>query len=192
MSRLITLLFALCPAGVLPMEATSEVGTTAIPIEVPEAPPAAPPSLEFTSPSGMKVGYSFDHYANNRNMQHTFISAEMLKAANATNQWKSSAWDISKVASRLTGLLSLHTHSVSTAKMVRKDWKMVDKMRIYEKYIQTNWNGNVELIAYCRKGRGHTIEELIIFKFRDSYCARVIQLTGKLRPEDINHIIRQS
>ncbi len=151
-----------------------------------------PELVTFAASPRVKVGYSFDHYANNSNMQHTYISEDMLRAAGTTSVWKSSAWNISQVANRLTGVLSLHTHSYSTTQKVHQDQQRIDKMRIYEKYIHTNWNDGVELVVYCRKGRGRTIEELVIFKFKNSYCSRVIQLTGKLRPEDITSIIRQN
>ena len=154
---------------------------------------AAPEPLAAADATAQpKVGYSFDHYANNPKMQRTYISADMLRAANATKVFESSAWDISHVVSRLTGLLGLHTHSVSTTKQVRNDQRAIDKMKTYEKYIHSNWQTGVEIVVYCRHGRGHNIEELIIFKFRSNYCSRVIQLTGKLRPEDIASIIKQN
>lgn len=144
----------------------------------------------LASEAGVRVYYSFDHYARNSKMQRTFISGEMLKAADATRLWKSSAWDVSGVASRLTSLLSMHTHSVSTTQQVRKDEARVAANKAYEKYLHTSWD-DITLMVYCHRGRGRTIEEMIIFKFRSNYCSRVIQLTGKLRPEDINAIIKQ-
>lgn len=148
-------------------------------------------SSRITSATGAKVYYSFDHYANNSKVSRTFISGEMLKAAGTTSVWKSSAWDISKVASRLTSLLSLHTHSRSTTDKVREDMAKVMKMKEYEEYMNTD-AGDIKVAVFCHRGRGKTIDELLVFRFRSNYCSRVIQMTGKLQPSDISAIIRKS
>lgn len=139
----------------------------------------------------VKVYYSFDHYANNPKMQRTFISGDMLSAAQGTSVLQSSAWDVSGVVSRLTSLLTLHTHSRSTTKMVQKDLERVSAKRDYERIMHSRWEDK-ELIVFCHRGRGKNIEELLVFKFRSDYCSRVIQMTGKLRTDDIANIIRLS
>lgn len=141
--------------------------------------------------TGAKVHYSFDRYANNTKVSRTYISGEMLQAAGSTTVWKSSAWDISRVASRLTSLLSLHTHSVSTTKSVRQDMQKVMGMKAYEEYMNTE-SGNIKVVVFCHRGKGKTIDELIVFRFRSNYCSRVIQLTGKLTAADIAAIIHKS
>jgi len=149
-----------------------------------------PPSFStIASGSPVRVYYSFDHYANNPKMQRSFISEDMLKAAAKTNALKSSAWDVSDVASRLTSLLSLHTHSRSTTKLVRKDLEKVSALTDYERLMHTKQN-NVELVVFCHRTRGKNISELLIFRFRDDYCSRVFQLTGKLSTNDIATIIQ--
>lgn len=148
-------------------------------------------AARITTITGAKVYYSFDRYATNPKVSRTYISGEMLKAAGTTSVWKSSAWDISKVASRLTSLLSLHTHSRSTTAKVREDFEKVMRMKEYEEYMNTE-SGSIKVIVFCHRGRGKTIDELLVFRFRSDYCSRVIQMTGKLQASDISAIIRKS
>ncbi len=68
--------------------------------------------------------------------------------------------------------------------------KKVSKIKAYELYMQTYWN-DIKLIVFCHRGKGKVIEELLIFKFRSNYCSRVMQLTGKIQPEDITNIIKK-
>lgn len=155
------------------------------------APDKNPEMATIAAGCDVKVCYSFDHYANNSKVWRTFVSEEMLKAAAGTNVLQSSAWDVSKVVSRLTSLLSLHTHSVSTTKLVRKDLERVSAKRDYERVMHSTWDDK-ELVVFCHRGHGKNIEELLVFKFRDNYCSRVIQMTGKLRISDIKDILKLS
>ena len=164
---------------------------TMLPTENRALSPRAAEKPTFTlTEGGAKVYYSFDHYAENPKMSRSFISGEMLKVASHSKLWKSSAWSISSVANRLTSVLSLHTHSMSTTKKVQEDMKKVSKIKAYELYMQTYWN-DIKLIVFCHRGKGKVIEELLIFKFRSNYWSRVMQLTGKIQPEDITNIIKK-
>jgi hypothetical protein len=40
------------------------------------------------------------------------------------------------------------------------------------------------------RGKGRKLKELLIFRFRDDYCSRVVQLTGELTTDDIGNIIK--
>lgn len=156
---------------------------------LPAAAEKNPEMATIVAGSDVKVYYSFDHYANNPKMMRTFISGDMLKAATGTKMLESSAWDVTSVTSRLTSLLSLHTHSRSTTKLVRKDLERVGAKRDYERIMHSTWD-NMELVVFCHRTRGKNIDELLVFKFRDDYCSRVIQMTGKLRIDDISNIIK--
>ncbi len=163
-----------------------------LPVSQPAHADKNPEVPTIASGSPVKVHYSFDHYANNPLMTRSFVSEDMLEAASRTGLLKSSAWDVSGVVSRLKSLLSLHTHSNSTTKQVRKDLEKVSAQSAYERMMHT-CNNETELIVFChRRSRGKDIDELLIFKFRDKYCSRVIQLTGKLRADDIAAILKMS
>lgn len=138
--------------------------------------------------SKVKVYYSFDHYANNPKVTRTYISGDMLNAATGTNLLKNSTYNVSNVAARLTGLLSLHTHSVSTSKNLRQDMEKVASMKAYERLMQTVID-NREIHVFAHRTGKTGIDELIVFKFRDGYCGRVIQMTGKLKTSDIAAIL---
>ncbi|GEM_PF-752142 len=170
----LTLLILMLPVS-LPIRADKKTGTTT------------------TAPSSsVKVYYSFDHYANNPKMARSFVSEDMLEAALRAGLLTSTAWDISEVASRLKSLLSLHTHSRSTTKKVRQDLEKVNGLSAYEQMMHT-YSDNIELIVFCHhRGKGKDIDELLIFKFRSDYCSRVIQLTGKLKADDIAAILKMS
>lgn len=152
----------------------------------------SPEMLTMASGSNVKVYYSFDHYANNPNMARGFVSEDMLKAATSTGLLQSTAWDLSQVVSRLKSVLTLHTHSRSTTKQVRQDLEKVSSRPAYERLMHTRFD-NSEFVVFChRKGRSKDLDELLIFKFRDNYCSRVIQLTGKIRVSDITSILKMS
>lgn len=153
-----------------------------------EAAPALPAAAYAESE---KVYYSFNHYATNPKMNRTYVSKEMLQAAGNADAFKSSAYDISSVASRLTSLLSMHTHSVSTTKSVRADLAKVCQKSQYDHILQKKY-GDVEMHIFCHRRSGKKIDELLVFRFRDTYCSRVIQLTGDLRTDDIARILKMS
>lgn len=138
-----------------------------------------------------KVYYSFNRYAANPKMDRTYVSKEMLQAAGSAGAFKSSAFDISPVASRLTSLLSMHTHSRSTTNCVRQDLAKVSQMIQYDHIMQKKSN-DTELYIFCHRRNGKKIDELLVFRFRDTYCSRVIQLTGDLRTDDIAAILKMS
>lgn len=138
-----------------------------------------------------KVYYSFNRYAANPKMDRTYVSKEMLQAAGSAGAFKSSAFDISSVASRLTSLLSMHTHSRSTTNCVRQDLAKVSQMSQYDHIMQKKSN-DTELYIFCHRRNGKKIDELLVFRFRDTYCSRVIQLTGDLRTDDIAAILKMS
>mgnify|MGYP000166873725 CR=1 FL=1 len=156
------------------------------------APERSPEINTIAAGCDVKVYYSFDHYANNPKVSRTFIAGDMLQAARGTTALKSSAWDVSGVTDRLTSLLSLHTHSVSTTKAVRKDLERVAAKKAYERIMHSRWDDK-ELIVFCHRARGkNNIDELLVFKFRSSYCSRVIQMTGRLRTSDIAAILKMT
>ena len=62
-------------------------------------------------------------------------------------------------------------------------------MKEYELLMQLNSN-NVEIIVFGVRGKGRELNELLIFRFRDNYCSRVVQLTGKLTTDDIGNIVK--
>jgi hypothetical protein len=49
---------------------------------------------------------------------------------------------------------------------------------------------NVEIIVFGIRSKGRKLKELLIFRFRDNYCSRVVQLTGELTTDDIGNIIK--
>lgn len=149
----------------------------------------APEMMLIDASSAVKVYYSFDHYANNPKVTRTFISGDMLQAATGSKLIKNSTYNVSAVASRLTSLLSLHSHSVSTSKLVRNDMEKIASMKAYERLMQTTID-NREIHVFVHRSRGKSnIDELVIFKFRDGYCSRIIQMTGKLKTSDISAIL---
>lgn len=164
--------------------------TLLVPVAAPAIPRGNPEMTTIAAESDVKVFYSFDHYANNAKVTRSFVSGDMLRAAQGTKMFQSTAWDISGVVSRLTSLLSLHTHSVSTTKLFHKDLESVRAKKAYECLMQTETD-DVKMMVFVHRSRGKgNIDELIIFKFRSTYCTRVIQLTGKLRTTDIATIIK--
>jgi hypothetical protein len=145
-------------------------------------------SATMSSKARPRVAYSFDHLAGNKKVTRLFISDEMLSAANASLV-KSDRWEFSHIVDRLTSVLTMHTHSTSTTARIRQDFEKVSQMKDYELLMQLN-SENVEIIVFGVRGRGRELNELLIFRFRDSYCSRVVQLTGKLTTDDIGNIIK--
>lgn len=148
----------------------------------------APEMSYIDATSKVKVYYSFDHYANNPKVTRTYVSGDMLNAVSGTKLQKNSTYNVSGVVSRLTGLLSLHTHSVSTSKRMRQDMEKIAAMKAYERLMQTVID-NREIHVFAHRTGKTGLDELVIFKFRDGYCGRVIQLTGKLKTSDIAAIL---
>lgn len=180
MKRNLRLLFLilLLPALLCPQSATARRGNRA---------------AKVTTITGAKVYYSFDHYANNPKVSRTYISGDMMRAANASSLLRSTPWDLSKVTSEITSLLSLHTHSQSTTGQVMKDLVKVHHSKNYEEYMNVaSTTKGTKLMVYCHLGRNNVIEELLIFRFRSNYCSRVVQITGKLKKEDIGRIIHKN
>ncbi len=170
-----TLIFlcSFCPALVAPLGAHP-------------APKGASSSLK--KDARPKVAYSFDHYADNKKVTRLFISDEMLSVANASLV-KSDRWEFSKIVDRLSSILTMHTHSTSTTASIRQDYEKVAKMKEYELLMQFTQN-DVEIIVFGVRGKGRELKELLIFRFRNTYCSRVVQLTGKLSTDDIGNIIQ--
>lgn len=143
---------------------------------------------EIAAKSKPKVGYSFDRLAENPKVARLFVSEEMLSAAKA-EVLKSDRWNFSQVAERLTSILVMHTHSRSTTESIRKDYQNVSKMKQYDLLMQLR-SGNVDIMVFGIRGRNRDLSELLIFRFRDHYCSRVVQMTGKLSIDDIANIIK--
>lgn len=169
---LIILLFHTALA--LPLQAMGETGATA--------------TCDISEAGKAKVRYSFDFYATNPKVQRTYISGEMLRAAYQSNMVQSSTWNFKNVAARLTSVLSLHTHSMSTTQTVRKDCERVAAKRDFEEIMSTT-SGDKRIVVYGHRVKGSVWDEFIIFRFRSNYCSRVVQLTGKLYTSDITDII---
>jgi hypothetical protein len=49
---------------------------------------------------------------------------------------------------------------------------------------------NTDVIVFGVRKKGRTLSELLIFRFRDDYCSRVVQMTGELSIDDIAKIIK--
>lgn len=134
------------------------------------------------------VAYSFDHYATNSKMERSFISESMLQAMARAGKLNFSHWNVTALAPRLTSVLSLHTHSRSTTKLVRADVQKVVARKKYDCVLQTS-QGDVEIYVYARRRR-KVIAELIIFRFRSDYCSRVFQLTGSMKDGDVAALMK--
>ena len=135
-----------------------------------------------------KVGFSFDHLAGNQKVQRTFVSGEMLSIARE-QLIKNDRWEFKHVVDRLTSVLTLHTHSRSTTATIRSNYEAVSALKDYELLMQLSAN-NVEIMVFGIRGKGRKLKELLIFRFRDDYCSRVVQLTGELTTDDIGNIIK--
>lgn len=134
------------------------------------------------------VAYSFDHYATNSKMERSFISESMLQAMARAGKLNFSHWNVTALAPRLTSVLSLHTHSRSTTKLVKADVQKVVARKKYDCVLQTS-QGDVEIYVYARRRR-KVIAELIIFRFRSDYCSRVFQLTGSMKDGDVAALMK--
>lgn len=129
------------------------------------------------------VNYSFDHYANNKKVAHVYVSETLLETVAHNGGLDNSFVDLDWVLKRLTGVLMLHTHSRSTTKSFRSDEEKLRRAGAYEKMMH-NRSGTEEVIVYCHMKKRDVMDEIVIFKFKDDYCTRVVQLTGKFRPSD--------
>lgn len=145
---------------------------------------ALPTPAEALANDRPKVRFSFDAYADHPKVKRTYVSQEMLAAALASGTLKNGTWDITHIASRLTSLLSLHTHSRSTSQMMRETMQQLSKKKQYELLIHT-YAKTAEILAFCHRAGRNKIDEIVVFRFRDGYCGRIIQITGDLRSEDV-------
>ena len=134
------------------------------------------------------MAFSFDHLAGNPKVQRTFVSGEMLAIARE-QLLKNDRWEFKHVVDRLSSVLALHTHSRSTTATIRNNYEAVSKIKDYELLMQLSVD-NVEIIVFGIRGKGRKLNELLIFRFRDNYCSRVVQLTGELTTDDIGTIIK--
>lgn len=148
-----------------------------------------PMPAETVSNDRPKVRFSFDAYANHPKVQRTYVSQEMLSAALASGTLKNGTWDITHIVQRLTSLLSLHTHSRSTSQMMRSTMEQLSKKKQYELLMQTQAK-NAEIVAFCHRAGRDKIDEIVVFRFRDGYCGRIIQITGDLRSEDVLRLMK--
>ncbi len=148
-------------------------------------------AIRVTSVVAPKVGYSFDSYASDPKVLRTYISGKILQTAVDNTVWRSSIWDINNVAPRLTGMLSFVTRSQTVTARIRKDCAQVMNMKEYEEYMSTESHSG-KVVVFCRRGRGKTIDELLVFKFRSDHYSSVLQITGKIQVADIPTIIRKS
>lgn len=147
-----------------------------------------------SAPAGQPVHvyYSFDHYAQNGKVARSYISEAMIDAAARSGKLNHSTWNLQGVASRLTSLLLMHTHSRSTTRSFREDYKKVAQPGGDYECLLSEDSGDIRLVVFAHRGKGKTISELLIFRFRSDYCTRVVQLTGKLRESDISEILRMT
>lgn len=137
----------------------------------------------------VKVGYSFDHFAENAKVSRLFVSDEMLATMHSAGQLKSSHWNFDRIVQRMTSLLSLHTHSRSTTLVFRKDYNEVLKEKDYEQLYYLR-DGNIQMVVFGIRAGGKKLKEILIFRFRDNYCSRVVQLTGDLNTDDIPVLLK--
>ena len=158
------------------------VGATVFPLRTAATP--LPVSAEASSKSRPKVRFSFDAYADHPKVKRVFVSQEMLAAALASGTLKNGTWDITHIVQRLTSLLSLHTHSKSTSQQMRATMQELSKKKQYELLIHT-YAKTAEILAFCHRSGRDKIDEIVVFRFRDGYCGRIIQITGDLRSEDV-------
>lgn len=145
---------------------------------------ALPVPAEAAASDRPKVRFSFDAYADHPKVKRVYVSQEMLTAALASGTLKNGTWDITHIASRLTSLLSLHTHSRSTSQMMRETMQQLSKKKQYDLLIHT-YAKTAEILAFCHRAGRNKIDEIVVFRFRDGYCGRIIQITGDLRSEDV-------
>ncbi|MBO5698429.1 MAG: DUF4252 domain-containing protein [Bacteroidaceae bacterium] len=135
-----------------------------------------------------KVAYSFDYLASNKKVTRFFVSEEMLSIAKS-ELLKSNSWEFSHIVDRLSSILTTHTHSQSATSEIRKSYEEIATMEEYELLMQFT-KENAEIIVFGVRGKGRELKELLIFRFRDNYCSRIVQLTGKLTTDDIGKIIK--
>ena len=158
------------------------VGATLFPLRMDAEPLSV--SAEASSKDRPKVRFSFDAYANHPKVKRVFVSQEMLAAALASGTLKNGTWDITHIVQRLTSLLSLHTHSKSTSQQMRATMQELSRKKQYELLIHT-YAKTAEILAFCHRSGKNKIDEIVVFRFRDGYCGRIIQITGDLRSEDV-------
>lgn len=180
------LLALLVLAFALPASAGARRVPDRVPAAEAEAAGAAQPVLKIDGP---KVHYSFDRYAGNANVVCKFISEGMLRSAQKTSLASSGTWDFNQVINRLTSLLTLHTHSTSVTRQLREDLRKVSAKKQYELIMHSRENGKEIYVFRHPRGKGK-MDELLIFRFRNTYCSRVVQLTGDLKDADVERILR--
>ena len=154
------------------------------------APSEASGTLRANKESLSDVGYSFDYLADNSKVARLYVSKDMLASAHASGLLKSSQWDFSKVVGNATGLLVLHTHSQSTTTRIRNDYRAVLKDKHYEMVYQIR-SQNTEIMVFGIRNKQNGFKELLFFRFRDSYCSRVVQITGNFTSKDIATVIKK-
>lgn len=152
-------------------------------------PLAATPGVSmFLKDARPKVGFSFDHLADNPKVTRLYVSEEMLSVARA-QLMKPDHWEFSHVVDRLTSILTMHTHSRSTTATIRGNYKTVSTMEDYELLLHQHVE-KTDVIVFGVRKKGRSLSELLIFRFRDDYCSRVVQMTGELTIDDIAKIIK--
>lgn len=151
-------------------------------------PATAPIAGWLSKDARPKVGFSFDHLAENQKITRLYVSEEMLSVARS-QLVKDDLWEFSHVVDRLTSILTMHTHSRSTTATIRGNYKTVTTMENYELLLHQN-TGKTDVIVFGVRKKGRELSELLIFRFRDDYCSRVVQMTGKLTIDDIANIIK--
>lgn len=151
--------------------------------------PAASPVVNMlTKDARPKVEFSFDHLADNPKVTRLYVSEEMLSVARA-QLMKPDHWEFSHVVDRLTSILTMHTHSRSTTATIRGNYKTVSTMEDYELLLHQHVE-KTDVIVFGVRKKGRALSELLIFRFRDDYCSRVVQMTGELTIDDIAKIIK--
>lgn len=135
-----------------------------------------------------EVGYSFDHHADNPKIERLFVSEEMLTILRS-QIIQSDHWEFSQVVDRLSSILTMHTHSRSTTDVIRSDYQKVLTSKTYELLMHQS-SKTTNVIVFGVRKKGIKLSELLIFRFRDNYCSRVVQLTGELTIHDIANIIK--
>ena len=151
--------------------------------------PAASPVVNMLMKDARpKVEFSFDHLADNPKVTRLYVSEEMLSVARA-QLMKPDYWEFSHVVDRLTSILTMHTHSRSTTATIRGNYKTVSTMEDYELLLHQHVE-KTDVIVFGVRKKGRELSELLIFRFRDDYCSRVVQMTGELTIDDIAKIIK--
>ncbi len=153
-----------------------------------ELPAASPVVNMLMKDARPKVGFSFDHLADNQKVTRLYVSEEMLSVARA-QLMKPDHWEFSHVVDRLTSILTMHTHSRSTTATIRGNYKTVSTMEDYELLLHQHVE-KTDVIVFGVRKKGRALSELLIFRFRDDYCSRVVQMTGELTIDDIAKIIK--